>query len=216
MLWVHREPGHYSLANCGQGREHGRCAHGLTAHPRRPSAASCGTALCDRSQVAAPCDRRLVITALPTLVELGPISGSEDIDQAVAFGDPFAAGGAAWTEFVSVIYPIPVAVRTPQGSASLSAMIVAAVPLGALGDGGVIAPRLSPVRQARIAGASLDAPAAGVGTSPTVTWQPPEIGTATGYRVAVYALDASPLGSTRPGSRPSTPPLPRCRSPPGC
>jgi len=135
-----------------------------------------------------------LFTALPTLVELGPISGSEDIDQAVAFGDPFAADGAAWTEFVSVIYPIPVAVRTPQGSASLSAMIVSAVPLAALGDAGVIAPRLSPVREPRIAGAPLDAPRAGVGTSPTVTWQPPEIGTATGYRVAVYALDASPLG----------------------
>jgi len=58
----------------------------------------------------------------------------------------------------------------------------------------VIAPRLSPVREPRIAGAPLDAPRDGVGTSPNVTWQPPEIGTATGYRVAVYALDASPLG----------------------
>lgn len=133
-------------------------------------------------------------TALPTLVELGPISGAEDIDQTVAYGDPFASSGAAWTEFVTVIYPMPVAVRTPQGSASLSAMIVAAVPVSALGDAGVIAPLLSPVREARIAGAPLDAPRTGVGTSPTITWQPPEIGTSTSYRVAVYALDASRLG----------------------
>lgn len=132
-------------------------------------------------------------TGLPTLVELGPIAGSEDIDQTVAYGDPFSAAGA-WTEFVTVVYPMPVAVRTPQGSASLSAMIVAAVPVSALGAGGVIAPPLSPVREARIAGAPLDAPRTGVGTSPTVTWQPPEIGTSTSYRVAVYALDASPLG----------------------
>ncbi len=133
-------------------------------------------------------------TALPTLVELGPISGSEDIDQTVAYGDPFASPAAAWTEFVTVVYPIPVAVRTPQGSASLSAMIVAAVPVSALGDAGAIAPALSPVREARIAGAPLDAPRTGVGISPTVTWLPPEIGTSTSYRVAVYALDASPLG----------------------
>lgn len=131
--------------------------------------------------------------ALPTLVELGPVSGSEDIDQTVEFGDPFGSAGAAWTEFVTVVYPIPVAVRTAQGSASLTAMMVAAVPTSALGDG-AIAPRLSPVREPRIAGAPLDAPRAGVGTSPTLTWQPPEIGTSTSYRVAVYALDASSLG----------------------
>jgi hypothetical protein len=134
--------------------------------------------------------------ALPTLVELGPISGAEDVDQPVAYGNPFASTGAAWTEFVTVVYAMPVAVRTPQGSASLSAAIVAAVPVSALGDTGVISPPLSPVREARIAGAPLDAPSAGVGISPTVTWQPPEIGTSTSYRVAVYALDASPLGVT--------------------
>jgi hypothetical protein len=132
-------------------------------------------------------------TALPTLVELGPIAGSEDIDQAIAYGNPFASPAAAWTEFVTVIYPMPVAVQTPQGSASLTAMMVAAVPVRALTNG-VIAPPLSPVREARIAGAPLDAPRTGVGTSPTVTWQPPEIGTSTGYRVTVYVLDASPLG----------------------
>jgi hypothetical protein len=135
-------------------------------------------------------------TALPTLVELGPISGSEDIDQPVAFGDPFGAAGGAWTEFVTVVYPMPVAIRTPQGSASLSAMIVAAVPVSALDAAGVIAPLLSPVREPRIAGAPLDVPRTGVGTSPTLTWQPPEIrtSTSTSYRVVVYALDGSPLG----------------------
>jgi len=131
--------------------------------------------------------------ALPTLVELGPISGADDLEQTVAYGDPFGSTAAAWTEFVTVVYPIPVAVPTPHGSVSLSAMIVAAVPVGALGDG-VIAPALSPVREPRVAGAPLDAPRAGVGTSPTLSWQPPEIGTSTSYRVAVYALDASPLG----------------------
>jgi hypothetical protein len=131
--------------------------------------------------------------ALPTLVELGPVSGSEDIDQTVAFGDPFGSTGAAWTEFVTVVYPVPVAVQTAQGNASLTAMMVAAVPVSALVDG-VIAPPLSPVRQPRIAGAPLDSARAGVGTSPTLTWQPPEIGTSTSYRVAVYALDASSLG----------------------
>lgn len=133
-------------------------------------------------------------TGLPTLVELGPISGSENIDQTLAFGDPFASTGAAWIEFVTVVYPMPVAVQTPQGSASLSAMIVAAVPVNALGAAGAIAPALSPVREARIAGAPLDAPRTGVGTSPTLTWQPPQIGTSTSYRVTVYTLDASPLG----------------------
>lgn len=135
-----------------------------------------------------------LFTGMPTLVELGPISGSEDIDQTVAYGDPFASAGAPWTEFVTVIYPVPVAVQTGQGSASLSAMMVAAIPVTAPGDAGVIAPPISPVRDARIAGAPLDAPRSGVGTSPTVTWQPPRIGASTSYRVTVYALDSSALG----------------------
>jgi hypothetical protein len=67
-------------------------------------------------------------TALPTLVELGPIAGSEDIDQTVAYGDPFASPAAAWTEFVTVVYSMPVVIRTPQGSASLSGCSPAPTP----------------------------------------------------------------------------------------
>lgn len=131
--------------------------------------------------------------ALPTLVELGPISGSADFDEVVTYGDPFSSAGAPWTEFVTVIYAMPVPLSLPLGSGSLSARIVAALPVDALA-GGAIAPPLSPVRNARIGGATLDEPRSGVGTAPTVAWDAPEIGAANSYTVTIHAIESSPMG----------------------
>jgi hypothetical protein len=133
---------------------------------------------------------------LPTLVELGPISGSADFDQSIAYGDPFPSVSAAWTEFVTLVYAMPVPVPTPQGNGSLSAMVVAAIPVSSLAGNAAITPSLSPVRNAKIDGQSLDTPRTGVGTSPTITWEAPAIGTSTSYTVTVHAVQASDLGVT--------------------
>jgi hypothetical protein len=113
----------------------------------------------------------------------------------VSYGDPFTSKAAPWTEFVSLVYAFPVPIPTGKAIGSLSAMMVATVPVNAAGAAEtVITPSISPVQNAQINGQSLDAAAAGVGTSPTVTWQPPAIGTATSYRVVVSAVEASSMG----------------------
>lgn len=50
------------------------------------------------------------------------------------------------------------------------------------------APVLSAIRNPAITGRSLAFDVSGVGQSPTITWEPPTIGTPTGYRVTFYAI----------------------------
>jgi hypothetical protein len=130
---------------------------------------------------------------LPSLVDFGPLPGARDVEAAVSYGNPFTSKAAPWTEFVSLVYAFSVPIPTGKAIGSLSAMMVATVPVDGLADA-AIAPSISPVRNAQIDGQSLDAPTSGVGTSPTVTWQPPAIGTATSYRVVVHAVEASSMG----------------------
>lgn len=123
-------------------------------------------------------------TNLPSLVDFGPISGAADLDETVAYGNPFSSKDAAWTELVTVVYAMPVFIRTPHGNGMLSAMMVSATPVGALAETGVIAPSITPVRDVKI----------GAGTTPTLSWQAPAVGTATSYAVAVHAVEGSRLG----------------------
>jgi hypothetical protein len=134
---------------------------------------------------------------LPSLVDFGPLPGASDVDATVSYGDPFTSKAAPWTEFVSVVYAFPVPIPTGKAIGSLSAMMVATVPVEGLAGAAAeteIAPSISPVQNAQINDQPLDAPVTGVGASPTVTWQPPAIGTATGYRVVVSAVEASSMG----------------------
>jgi hypothetical protein len=131
---------------------------------------------------------------LPSLVEVGPISGSADYDQTIAYGNPFSSKAAPWTELVTMTYAAPVRIPTPQGIGMVSAMMVAAIPVSALAETGVIAPSISPVRNAKVAGLSLDAPRTGVGTSPTITWEAPALGESTDYAVVVHAVESSKSG----------------------
>ncbi|HEX4419869.1 MAG TPA: hypothetical protein VH165_18270 [Kofleriaceae bacterium] len=131
---------------------------------------------------------------LPNLVELGPISGSADVDQTVNYGNPFTTAANAWSEFVTVIYSMSVPVPTKNGIGSLPARIVAALPVTALAKSGELAPPLSPVRAAKVNGQSLDTVRTSVGDAPTISWTAPAAGTATDYAVVVHAVDAAPGG----------------------
>lgn len=131
---------------------------------------------------------------LPSLVDFGPIPGSADHDQAIKYGNPFSSSGAAWTEFVTMTYAAPVRIPTPQGIGMVSAMMVAALPVSSLAATGVIAPSISPVRRAQIEGQALDLPRTAVGTSPTITWEAPVLGTATSYAVVVHGVETSKAG----------------------
>ncbi len=57
--------------------------------------------------------------------------------------------------------------------------------LESLAEARTLAPRLGPVRNLRINGQSASAGLTGVGATPTVSWEPPELGTATRYFVQV-------------------------------
>jgi hypothetical protein len=121
---------------------------------------------------------------LPTLVDFGPVRGTEDFASTVDYGNPFAGRGN-WSELVTMVYPMPVSIPHVGGT---HALIVQAMPVDALAGGGEIAPAISPVRNVAINGARLDAPQVGVGHTPTVTWEAPAIGTATSYAVTVQAI----------------------------
>lgn len=124
---------------------------------------------------------------LPSVVELGPIRGSEDFVQDIRYGNPFASNNARWTELVTMVYAMPVMI---PGVGGTHAMVVQASPVDSL-VGGVFAPAISPVRNVKLDGQSLDTPRAGVGTSPTITWEAPAIGTSTNYAIAVKAIERS-------------------------
>lgn len=66
---------------------------------------------------------------------------------------------------------------------------------------GPIAPRMSPVRNPKLDGGDLFAPASGVGLTPTFTWDPPAVGTATRYSVRIRALVRDPVDSSRTRAR---------------
>jgi hypothetical protein len=122
---------------------------------------------------------------LPSLVDFGQIPATAEFDQTIAFGNPFATATSKWTDFVTVVYPMPVLV--PNVGAT-HAMAVQATPVSALAGGGDIAPAISPVRNVRVNGVTADAPRSGVGTTPVISWEPPAIGTATNYAVTVDAI----------------------------
>jgi hypothetical protein len=127
---------------------------------------------------------------LPNLVVFGPVPANRDLDQAVSYGDPFAA----WQELVTVEYTVSVPVPTAHGLGAQTARLVSATPVEALGQAGELAPSIAPVRDAQINGASLASVQTGVGTSPTLAWHAPALGQATAYAIAVSVVDATPAG----------------------
>lgn len=129
-------------------------------------------------------------SGFPTLVELPPFATS-DFTQDVVYGNPFPG---AWSEFVTAIYTSSVPVPTAAGVGSVQARLITAQSVAALGKGGAIAPQLSPVRNVALDGVAFDAPRAGVGASPTISWQPPALGKATGYAVTVHQVETSDQG----------------------
>jgi len=129
-------------------------------------------------------------TGLPQLVAFAPLPAS-DVDLAVQYGNPFGSPDAAWDELATVIYSNAVPVVTGGASTSLPARLVVAVPVAQLAQAGAIAPAISPVRGAAINGRPLDTAQRGVGTSPTLQWSAPAVGSATNYAVVIHQVEAS-------------------------
>lgn len=81
-------------------------------------------------------------------------------------------------------------VRLTSGGASYvgTLFVQRADTLEAWVEAGTLAPRLGPVRNLRINGQGASAELTGVGATPLVSWDPPELGTATRYFVEVTPL----------------------------
>ncbi|MEO8548316.1 MAG: hypothetical protein ABI678_00005, partial [Kofleriaceae bacterium] len=148
------------------------------------------------------------IDALPDAAELGfyatapdlmlytPSNPSTIIDATVMYGNPYANQGTPWDEFAIVQYlfakPVKLGTAAPYNEFVGYQANLAVCDL----HDGIVAPRISPVRDVRIAGRSLGSAQTGVGASPTVRWERPRIGRATQYLVTLRSLGVTSSGTT--------------------
>jgi hypothetical protein len=130
---------------------------------------------------------------LPSVVDFGPLNANTDVAHTVAYGNPFSTRTTPWSDFVSVAYAMPVVI--PTGGVTY-AMVVQAIPVDALAGGQAVAPTISPVRNVKINGESTGVEHAGVGATPTISWDAPELGTASTYAVTIQAIVPVGTGKT--------------------
>jgi hypothetical protein len=142
----------------------------------------------------------LTLHALPAAAEHGFYHSSADIVQLAPgwtddtstvqaswdFGDPFPA---AWTRMVSAGL-LTYRYRGVGGAEPrpLYSSIGVNLPRSAVSAETAIAPVVGPVRSPQVAGHDAFESIDGIGTTPTVSWQPPALGTATRYLVVVTML----------------------------
>jgi hypothetical protein len=120
----------------------------------------------------------------PQLVDYYELTQTTDLLMTFTFGNPFDGTDIVTDSqiYFRTSYALPNATVFNEFSYirdfdSLTASISAP-----------IHPRLSPPLNPRLNGMSLFAPLAGVGISPTVSWDPPAVGNPTLYSVTVYEL----------------------------
>jgi hypothetical protein len=121
---------------------------------------------------------------LPSLVDFEPMRADGNYDETVPYGNPFATEHAPWTDFVTVVYPIPVTI--PHVGA-VHAVFIQAEPVSELANRPLV-PAISAVQAVKINGLGADAPRAGVGSTPTISWAAPATGTATNYAVTIRSI----------------------------
>lgn len=126
------------------------------------------------------------LTRQPTILfNFNLAAGNTDLELgALTYGNPIPA----WEEVGSVTVGYEVeytlGASLPFVEEAVLYNYVPAAELPAALEG----PAISPVIAPTIAGISLFSPASGVGLTPTLSWRPPSIGTASGYVVSVYRL----------------------------
>lgn len=114
-------------------------------------------------------------------VNFGPIPYGQ-------FFDP-----ALWHEDVQWVYGFDIPMRAPGGTtvvAQAGDAFVFQVPMASLPS--TIAPTLGPVSSPLLNGADAFTPAAGVGSTPVISWSAPTLGTVTHYNVVVTPQNLVP------------------------
>jgi hypothetical protein len=107
----------------------------------------------------------------------------------VSFGNPYPA---TWTPFLDyydfVVYNIqPSNASAPLQFALANRVVSAQLPTAS----SPIVPLVGPPLNPQIDGKSLFQDQVISGTNPVFSWQPPSVGTASGYRIRVYELDVN-------------------------
>ncbi|MFP2926550.1 hypothetical protein ACLESO_15275 [Pyxidicoccus sp. 3LG] len=103
----------------------------------------------------------------------------------VSFLDAFPGH---WRRVASVATTADVRLTSSSGSFTHLLSLQRHDTLEEVGETGTLAPRLGPVRNLRINGQGATGELTGVGVTPTVSWDPPALGTATRYFVQVTPL----------------------------
>lgn len=136
----------------------------------------------------------------PAIFELfrtdqGGISSDIDLGNA-QYGDPFPA---AFVRYYGYQQSYRVTFMSP--GATLPATIIPQTTVATLSaptSAAPVTPVVGPVSSVAINGNPFTQPLSGVGTTPTITWQPPTVGSATDYAVVIWQLGVnSNKGSTR-------------------
>jgi hypothetical protein len=142
--------------------------------------------------------RRGAFGPAPRLVVSFPPEGTLDYDRTFSYGNPFTTGGVAWEELAVVRYDfkVPVLAAGAMTPVNVPVGFRYVIPVAALAVDGTIAPVQTPVRNVKIAGMDLATPRAGVGLTPTITWDPPSTGTPTAYVVGVRRVTANGTTTT--------------------
>jgi hypothetical protein len=114
--------------------------------------------------------------------------GAMDIDLGTLhYGNPFPA---EWGTVAAASCYFGVTYQAPGAGSTVTRSAAVIVELDGATLHGPIAPLVGPPSNPQVAGLDAFTARSGIGTTPTVSWGPPAVGTATSYRVTVVELYA--------------------------
>jgi hypothetical protein len=119
-----------------------------------------------------------------------PPTGTTDLDETFAYGNPFSTGGAPWDEFVVVQHQFNATVKAPGAAypATVATGSYAVLPIGTVATSGDIVPALSGLGTIMVGGMDVtQAAQTGVGVTPQITWSAPT-GQVSGYQVTISSV----------------------------
>lgn len=111
----------------------------------------------------------------PDLMVYSLAAGAGDVDESIAYGDPFPGG---WGRFIGYVTWFDVEFPPLEGEQTpirRQAGIGLEIPLASV-TGAPVTPVVTPIRDPRIGDADATLLQTGVGTTPVIRWDPPEIG----------------------------------------
>src|SRR5262249_18328743 len=128
----------------------------------------------------------LPVPAAEVLDEVNLPPDLTDFDGTLAAGNPYPPDWLYARYALSFALSCPLPDRGTPGNAETDIGIVTAAP----GDDPVV-PVVGPVADLHVGGQDLDTARTGVGTTPTISWTAPALGTPTSYEIHVFEVGRS-------------------------